>query len=173
MTGLGATIGSERLVLGAMAAAAAAFAGALVSQYGFGLEPCPLCIWQRWPYGVGLGLAAGALASAGGLRQALLYAAGAAFLVGAGLGVFHSGVEFGWWKGLASCSGLDPSGMSVEQLREALGAATPRRCDEREPFFLWLSMANWNVLVSIAVAVGFIAAAARARRQAAARGAGC
>ena len=41
-------------------AAAAALAAALISQYGFDLQPCVLCIWQRWPYlaAILLGLAA-------------------------------------------------------------------------------------------------------------------
>src|SRR3546814_6094212 len=26
------------------------YGGALVSQYGFGLYPCEMCYWQRWPH---------------------------------------------------------------------------------------------------------------------------
>ena len=33
-------------------ASAAALAGALISQFGFDLRPCHLCLLQRWPYGI-------------------------------------------------------------------------------------------------------------------------
>ena len=32
--------------------------GAYLSQYGFGLHPCEMCWWQRYPHFAALGLAA-------------------------------------------------------------------------------------------------------------------
>ena len=29
---------------------AALLLGALVAQHGFGLYPCEMCMWQRWPH---------------------------------------------------------------------------------------------------------------------------
>lgn len=159
-------------VLG-LAGAAAAFAAALVSQYGFGLAPCPLCIWQRYPYGVGGAFALLALwrwRGAPSLRAALLAGASLAFIAGAGIGVFHSGVEFQWWEGLASCSAPTPIGGSTADFLEALKAAPLVRCDERAPFFLGLSMANWNVLVSLGFAACFAAAAGLSLRSVSFRG---
>ena len=34
----------------AFAAPVLLYGGALVSQYGFGLHPCEMCYWQRWPH---------------------------------------------------------------------------------------------------------------------------
>ena len=34
----------------AFAAPLLLYGGALVSQYGFGLHPCEMCYWQRWPH---------------------------------------------------------------------------------------------------------------------------
>jgi disulfide bond formation protein DsbB len=37
------------------AAASALIVGsALISQYGFGMHPCKLCITQRWPYAIAI-----------------------------------------------------------------------------------------------------------------------
>ena len=33
------------------------YGGALVSQYGFGLHPCEMCYWQRWPHQTAIVLA--------------------------------------------------------------------------------------------------------------------
>lgn len=140
----------RRLALVGFGLAAAALGVALISQFFFGLAPCPMCVTQRWPYVAGL--AAAALAF--GLTRVTplaLAAAAIAFAVGVGLGVWHSGVEFGWFPA-PDCAG--------DLLRDgdASTLGFGPRCDAREPFFLGLSMANWNVLVSLAVAAVFIAA---------------
>ena len=41
-------------------------AGALLFQYLGGLQPCPLCIWQRWPHAVAVALAALLLSACAG-----------------------------------------------------------------------------------------------------------
>lgn len=137
-------------------AAIAAFGVALIAQYVFGMRPCPLCIWQRYPYGVGIAFGAVGLAlgAAGGAGRVSLALAASAFVVGAGLGVFHSGVEFGWWEGLASCGGAPIGGgpLSAEALLEELRTAPTVGCADRVPFFIGLTMANWNILASLAMA---------------------
>ena len=55
-------ISSRLLFLAGFLASAGLIGAALVFQYGLGLEPCPLCIVQRWfLIAVGLALLAGAL----------------------------------------------------------------------------------------------------------------
>lgn len=146
-------------LLGA-ALASATLAAALVSQYGFGLRPCPLCIIQRWPYVVGVAAAAIALLGVGGRAGRLfgLIVAGAAFEVSIGLGVWHSGVEWGVFEGLASCS----APLGADSLESLLATEPGPNCADRVPFFLWLSMANWNVLASLVIAALFALSAIRA-----------
>ena len=43
--------------VGALAAPLLLYGGALVSQYGFGLSPCEMCYWQRWPHQAAIVLA--------------------------------------------------------------------------------------------------------------------
>lgn len=153
-----------RAAQAAAAIAAAAFAAALISQYVFGLQPCELCVWQRYPYGIGLALAVPALAAPALPRRLLFALAGLAFLVGAGIAVFHSGVEFGWWKGFESCSAPTPGDVSATAFLEQLKTTEITRCDDRQEFLFGLSMANWNIATSIGVAALFLVAATSLRR---------
>ncbi len=138
--------------------AVATLGTALVSQYGFGLQPCELCLMQRWPYVAAIVL--GLLGSLvfGRARAVFVALAGLAFLVTAGIGVFHVGVEQHWWPGLASCSG-GSTAASVDELRAQLMGKPIVRCDDIAFQFLGVSMAGWNVVAGVAWAVfSFIAA---------------
>lgn len=140
--------------------AAASLGLAFVAQYAFGLAPCELCLWQRWPYAavIALGLGAALLPR---WRMPLLALAALCLLAGGGIGVFHVGVEEKWWQGLASCGGA-PTPSSIDELRAQLMAAPVVRCDEAAFRFLGLSMAGWNVLWSVVLAVFAALAAKRA-----------
>ncbi len=52
---------------------AAVLGSALLSQYVGGLNPCPMCIWQRWPHAIAIALAVLVFAELEffGLRRAL------------------------------------------------------------------------------------------------------
>src|SRR3954471_22597593 len=79
--------------------AAATIGGALVFQYGFGLTPCKLCLLQRNPYYLAMPLAVAAALAPRRLARLILVAVAAIFLVSAGLGVYHAGVEWSFWLG--------------------------------------------------------------------------
>lgn len=161
------------LTLG-LAGAALAFATALVSQYGFGWIPCQLCIWQRYPYGIGAPLAAAALLmwdrpGAEALARGAAGLAALAFAGGAGIALLHTGVEFGWWTGFTACSGgMDLSG-STEDILARIKSAPVVRCDERLSYLFGLSMTNWNLLACLGFAGCFGLAALGGLRSARAR----
>lgn len=142
------------LLILALAIGAASFAAALYYQYVVGLAPCKLCITQRWALGAGLALGALALL-APRLRVWLAGGAGLAFLAEAGVAVYHSGVERKIFPGPTSCSGgggLQP--YDADRLMEALTSGPPPvRCDEIAWQLFGLSMANYNVLIALAMAV--------------------
>jgi len=142
-----------------VAASVATLGAALVSQYFFGLLPCVLCLWQRWPYvaTIVLGALAMPLWPRGALGPWLVALAGLAFLIGGGIAVFHVGVEQHWWQGTAECGGA-PSARTVEELRAQLIGRPVVRCDEAQFRFLGVSMAGWNVLASAAFAAFSLAA---------------
>ena len=128
--------------------AAAALGFALVMQFFFDLTPCPLCIWQRWPYVAAIAI--GLLGLGAGRRTTLAWSlrlAALAFAVTAGIGVFHFGVEQHWWEGLKECA-AGPAAGSLDALRNQLLGKPVARCDEIAWSFLGLSMAGWNVVVA-------------------------
>ncbi len=145
------------------AAAAAMLAGAWFFELVIGLAPCPLCLDQRIPYYIALplGLAVGVLAlkasrlrlARGGLGLIALVLA-----VGAGLGAYHAGIEWGWWPGPASCAGSGPSA-PVSDILTALKHGRVVRCDEAPWRFLGLSLAGYNALIAGGLALVAIAAA--------------
>ncbi len=146
-------------------ASVAALAAAFFAQYAAGLAPCPLCVYQRYPYGLTIALGALALAARGGWPVLLVALAGAVFAGEAGLAFYHVGVERGWFEGLAACAGgATPD--SLEELRAQLLGPAPPRCDEVPWALFGVSMAGYNVLYSAALAGLSLAAAATLARKA-------
>ena len=131
----------DRARLLALALPAALLGGAYIAQYGFGLPPCEMCWWQRYPHFAALGI--GALAFFLKPPQVWTALAGLAIITSGLIGGFHAGVEYGWWAGITGCSTL-PSGIDV--LNPA--AAPLIRCDVA-PWTLWgISLAGFNFLIS-------------------------
>jgi disulfide bond formation protein DsbB len=140
------------------AVGAAAILGAYVFQYGFGLPPCPLCLEQRIAYYVSIPLAAMILLglSVGSSRKVLVLAfvaIAAAMLWNAGLGSYHAGVEWHWWAGPQDCSGPVNAFGSAGNLLERIETTRVVRCDEAAWRFLGLSLAGYNVLISLLLAL--------------------
>jgi disulfide bond formation protein DsbB len=139
------------------AVSAATILGAWFLQYALGLKPCPLCLEQRYAYYFAIPLAVMVLLGeeVGAPRKVLLVALVAialGMLWNAGLGVYHSGVEWKWWPGPQECSGaLDDFG-SAGGLLNRLQSITVVRCDEAAWRFLGLSLAGYNALISLALA---------------------
>ena len=150
----------NRLILAAAGGSTLLLALAFGFQHLGGLPPCALCLWQRWPHAAAVAIGALALAVPGALPA--LFGAAAAAATG-GIGLYHAGVERGLWAGPESCSGGAPVGdLSVEELTAQIMAAPVVRCDEVAWAFAGLSMAEWNALLSFALAGLWIAAALRA-----------
>ncbi len=133
-----------------------ALAVALASQYWGDLQPCVLCIYQRYAY---LGAAAFGLLGliAGprtGARRAAVALAGLAFLTGAAIAAFHVGVEQQWWRGTAECHApaFDPNA-SIAELRKQLLGTRFIPCDEVPWSLFGISMAGYNVLASLGLAL--------------------
>jgi disulfide bond formation protein DsbB len=142
-------------------AAGVTLALVLIAQYGFGLPPCEMCHWQRWPHIAALILGLGALVLPR-WRVQLLSLAALSFAITGGIGIFHAGVEWKWWQGLTSCSG-SATPASLEDLRAQLMTAPVVRCDEAAIRVLGLSMAGWNAVWSAALTVFALLAARRAK----------
>ncbi len=155
-------LSSRQLSLLLAAGAAATIAAALAFEHWGGYRPCALCLQQRIAYyaAIPTGIIAALMLSTGrlGVGRALLVLAAAGLLWNAGLGVYHSGVEWKWWLGPAEC-GVAGELTTGGSLIESIEAEKRIRCDEASWRFLGLSFAGWSVLISLALAfIGFAAA---------------
>ena len=141
----------RRLAYGlALALPAALLGGALVAEFGFGLPPCEMCWWQRYPHIAALVLAAIAWPAR---SDALVRLAAAAIALSGVIGGFHAGVEYGWWQGLTRCA----SGSLAGDPLDAIMSAPVVRCDVAAWSLLGISLAGWNFLISLAGAAAILA----------------
>ncbi|MDP6622827.1 MAG: disulfide bond formation protein B [Alphaproteobacteria bacterium] len=168
----------ERLTRGPTPAALLVLAvvAILLAALGFqhlgGVAPCELCYYQRIAYATAGVLALLALlAGRRPVSGALLALAGLALLVNIGIAGYHVGVEQHWWAGTLGCSGEQiGSAASVDELRAQIMAAPVERCDEVAWSLFGVSMAGYNMPLSLGLGVFALLAAWR-RRLATATGA--
>ena len=153
----------------ALVLASAAILGALAFEHIGGYLPCPLCLEQRYAYYAGIPLLFLALVLlSGGPRRpaALLFlAVSLAFLANAGLGAYHAGAEWHFWPGPDTCAGAQDLTTSAGGLLESLPTTNVIRCDEAAYRFAGISLAGWNVIVSLLVAGLSLSAAVRSPRS--------
>ena len=151
------------LILIATLGSAVLLGGAFAFQFLGGLAPCPLCLLQRWPHAAAvlIGFVALALTRSAGLQRGLALLGALAALTTAGLGLYHTGVERAWWQGPDTCTSGGIGGVSADQLLDQILAAPIIRCDEVAWQMAGLSMASWNMLASLALALIWLAAARR------------
>jgi len=137
----------------ALAVPAALLGGAYVSQYGFGLYPCEMCWWQRYPHFVALALVL--LSFAVPTQRVFIALSVLAIAVSGAIGAFHAGVEYGWWEGLTACTALPAGGAGGDPLKAILEAPLVR-CDVAPWSLFGVSLAGWNFLFSLAGALAIV-----------------
>ncbi len=132
---------------------AALLGGAYIAQYAFGLPPCEMCWWQRYPHFAALGVGMFAF----WLKPAQVWTAlaGLAILTSGLIGGFHAGVEYGWWEGITGCSTL---ASNIDVMDPA--AAPLIRCDVAPWTLLDISLAGFNFLISSLAGAAILALSA-------------
>lgn len=140
---------------------AIALGGALTSQYGYGLAPCEMCHWQRWPHYAALvpALVALLLPVPPNLRRLLVIIAALLIATSGLIGVYHAGVEYHWWQGFTTCTA--PVGASLESIWNA----PLTRCDVPAFTLFGISMAGYNALASIGGALLILLLLGRTAKQ--------
>ena len=126
-------------------------------EYVLGYPPCPLCLDQRMAFYVGVPLAALLWLGAGhGAARKVLFlgflAITAVMLWNTGLSAYHAGVEWKFWPGPTDCSGPINGLGSVGNMLKQLQNIKIVRCDEAAWRLLGLSLAGYDVLVSLFLA---------------------
>ena len=137
---------------------AVSLSGALLSQYGFNMHPCLLCLYQRGPHAINLLLGILALSTAIKYPKfscAVVFTASIAFLLGGIIATYHVGVEQLWWHGFEGCSFPKVEQGDFEGFKNALLGAPVTSCTDI-PFELFgISMAGYNALLSLGSAAFF------------------
>ena len=141
--------------LGVLILAFATIAGAWVFEWA-GYAPCELCLMQRWAYYAGVPLAALVAIIAGRgprwLARAGLALLGLVFIGSMVFGVYHAGVEWGFWPGPSGCTGALTKADSMQDFLKQLETTKVVRCDAVAIRILGLSLAGWNAVISAAMA---------------------
>ena len=150
-------LGTTRALWFAVFAGIATIGGAWALQW-YGYDPCHLCLLQRWPYYTAIPLGVivlGATDPGSSFRNTGVRVMGLIFAGSAVFGAYHSGVEWGWWPGPSSCTGNNLSGGLPDLTR------TIAMCDQAALRIFGLSLAGWNAVISVALAVLLFASAGR------------
>ena len=139
---------------GIATACVGALGTAYTAEYGFGIEPCVLCLYQRIPYAVaGILALASILMPRGRGRVILLSLCLPVFLIGAALAFYHTGVEQHWWASVAGCGGSLSDVSSTVELQAGLLAPPRKACDEIGWSLLGLSMTIYNAALFLTLAL--------------------
>lgn len=122
-----------------------------------GYIPCALCLLQRNPYYIGVGVGVLAILSSvfrlpPVVTRSLIGVIAVLMIVSIGLGTYHAGVEWKFWEGPASCTIGATGGDAPVNVLEALNSTKAPSCTEATLRVLGLSFAGWNVLTSAALA---------------------
>ena len=130
---------------------------ALISEYVFGFTPCSLCLIQRYPHML-VAITSIWLVF---FRTHNLFIYPLNTLIMAFsiiLASYHVGVEQGIFQGPQSCSSSNLSSVSdksAESLLIDILNTSVVRCNEVTWSFMRLSMASWNLIMSIALFIGW------------------
>ena len=144
----------RRAALLIFAVALATIVGAWIFEY-LGYAPCELCLWQRWYYYAAIPIAL--LVALAASRQPELARAGHGLLAVLWLGsmvfgVYHAGVEWKWWLGPSTCGSQAGFSGGIPDL-----GAPVILCDTAAIRILGLSLAGWNAVISLGLALVAIA----------------
>jgi disulfide bond formation protein DsbB len=143
--------------LAVFALSAATLCGAWFFEFVLKIPPCPLCLEERIPYHVVIPLSllvaiAAIVRAPPKLLIVGFIAIVVAVLCNVVLGTYHAGVEWHLWAGPTDCTGpltdLKTGGSIINQLQSIHVV----RCDEAAWRLLGISLAGYNVLISLALA---------------------
>ncbi len=148
-----------------LAAGAAVLGTALLSEYWGGLAPCELCLLQRWPWAAAIVISLVVVLV--GDRPALSWVAlilGLVFAAGVVFAFYHVGVEQHWFAGPTACTASAGGATTLEEMKRQIMGMAPVLCDRPAWTLFGVSMAGFNLLASLIMAVFCFLVFARARR---------
>ena len=139
-----ASLRAETVARGVGLGALALIAGALSFQYIGGIAPCEMCHWQRWPHIAAAIIGIVGVVFAPGKARALAWTVIALVLISGLIGLYQSGMQWGFLPGPSACSGH----------RFVMGSnMVPEvQCDVVTWSLFGLSLATYNAIFSFLLA---------------------
>ena len=132
---------------------------ALISEYVFGFAPCSLCLTQRYPHILVAVTSVWLIFFR--THNVFLYPVNTLVMaLSIILASYHVGVEQSIFQGPQSCSSSNlplVSEKSAEALLKEILNTSVIKCNDVTWSFMGLSMATWNLILSIALFIGWTA----------------
>ena len=129
----------------------------LISEYVFGFAPCSLCLIQRYPHILVAVTSVWLIFFR--THNVFLYPVNTLVMaLSIILASYHVGVEQSIFQGPQSCSSSNlplVSEKSAEALLKEILNTSVIRCNEVTWSFMGLSMATWNLILSITLFIGW------------------
>jgi len=127
---------------------------AYFSEYVIGLTPCRMCLYQRYPYFIMIGLCISGIIIIKNYRQIIAWLILFNLITGVGLSATHLAVENEWIRLDLSCTGnINGQVDSIEQFKNLIMEKDNVPCDVISFTFLKVSMAGWNFVFSVLLVV--------------------
>ncbi len=140
-------------------ASAFALSLAFIGEHIFNLQPCNLCIYQRYPFAIAIILAmVGAIITfvcnnkKAIVNNVILCLLAVNFLVNSLIAFYHTGVEQGWWKSIFEACIVPVIDKNKSLLENIMGTPLTSCTDIQwvDPIF-GFSMANYNIIYNFAL----------------------
>ena len=134
-----------------------ALLAAYISQYVFGLLPCPLCLYQRIPFFMVIFITLFAFLSKQSPERQKIIIKIALFIliINAILALYHVGVEQKIFI-FDKCSDLSAGADNLQDLKQQILQIPAVRCDTPQFILFGISMAGWNVIYCLGIVLAAV-----------------
>ncbi len=145
------------LHIGLIAISITALATAYFAEYILHYAPCPLCVYERFPYLTLIKICLTALI----IRKLSKYTLVFIFLTllsSCILSTYHSMVERGIVQPSSLCSSMIrfPKGLSIEHIKQMLYSQPITSCTKPAIKILGISMTEYNLLLNLGLLIGLL-----------------
>ena len=124
-----------------------------ILKYEYGILPCKICIWQRWPHIFNIILVLIILSSSLTTNYVFVFGLINMFFAFI-LAFYHYGLEQNLWDNVFSCSGkINFNNLSTEEILENLNNTPIKNCEIEAWNFLSLSLTGWNMILTLFMSV--------------------
>lgn len=144
------SINHKSINIGMLILSVACLYAAYVMEYFFQMLPCPLCVYQRFPFLIWI--VAAIIGYAGSFTPKKTYIVTSIFA--AVLASYHAGVEMGIFEMSSFCKPLVliNDNITISDFRQMLYNSTQMPlCNKPAFLFLGLSLASWNLIFNLFV----------------------